>query len=114
MNLPSGNFNCTVLVKAMSRGGWSVTFTLHYNSRIWRQDEGGAWSLIGDVVYSFGWRLLAGSITPVDSETWMLGLHSLSSSASTLLATRSEAACGSAGRGCHRPARELTCPALFY
>jgi hypothetical protein len=61
----SGNLNFTVpLVTAMGRGGWSVPFALSYNSQLWRKDPGGTWKLGRDVGYGFGWRLMAGSITP--------------------------------------------------
>lgn len=62
----SGNLNFVMpLFKAQGRGGWGVGFNLVYNSQTWRQDSGGSWEYDGDVGYGFGWKLLAGSITPV-------------------------------------------------
>ncbi len=61
----SGNLNFTLpLLKAQGRGGWSVPFSLNYNSQNWRQDAGGTWNLGNDVGYGYGWKLLAGSLTP--------------------------------------------------
>jgi RHS repeat-associated protein len=62
----SGNLNFALpMLKALGRGGWGVPFNLVYNSQNWRQDSGGAWNFGYDVGYGYGWRLLAGSITPV-------------------------------------------------
>ena len=62
----SGNLNFTLpLLTAVARGGMSVPFALSYNSQMWRKDAGGTWKLGRDVGYGFGWRLQAGSITPV-------------------------------------------------
>jgi hypothetical protein len=47
------------------RAGFGANFSLSYNSQNWRNDSGGDWEFDGDVGYGFGWRLLAGSITPV-------------------------------------------------
>src|SRR5207247_6918348 len=52
----------------MGRGGSSFQFSLNYNSQMWRQDSGGTWNLGGDVGYGFGWRLMAGSISPYWSD----------------------------------------------
>ncbi|PWU10677.1 MAG: hypothetical protein C5B51_03885, partial [Terriglobia bacterium] len=66
IDVQSGNLNFSVpLLKTQSRGGWGATFALSYNSQVWRKDPNGAWKLGTDVGYGFGWRLLAGSITPV-------------------------------------------------
>jgi hypothetical protein len=73
IDLRSGNLNYTVpLVKALARSGWSATFALSYNSQMWRQDSGGTWKLGRDVGYGLGWRLMAGSITPVYQGTWAI------------------------------------------
>ena len=65
IDMLSGNLNFSVpLIKAPSRGGWSASFALSYNSQSWRQDSGGTWKLGRDVGYGFGWKLQAGSITP--------------------------------------------------
>ena len=62
----SGNMNFTVpLIRALSRGGWGVTFALNYNSQMWRRDASGDWLLSPDVGYGVGWKLLAGAITPM-------------------------------------------------
>ena len=46
----SGNLNFALpLIKTQSRGGWSTTFMLSYNSQMWRQDSGGTWKLGKDV-----------------------------------------------------------------
>jgi chitodextrinase len=66
IDLRSGNLNYTVpLLKALARSGWSATLSLSYNSQMWRNDAGGTWKLGRDVGYGLGWRLMAGSITPV-------------------------------------------------
>src|SRR5579883_1795254 len=66
----SGNLNFSLpLFKVMSRGGWSVTFRLSYNSQMWRQDAAGTWLLGNDVGYGMGWILQAGSLVPVWSNT---------------------------------------------
>ncbi len=67
----SGNLNFTLpLLKAQARSGWGVGFNLNYNSQNWRYDagSGATWKYGGDVGYGFGWRLMAGSITPVLSD----------------------------------------------
>jgi RHS repeat-associated protein len=66
IDLLSGNLNFTVpLLKPQARGGWGPTFGLSYNSQMWRKDNGGTWRLGQDVGYGLGWKLQAGSITPV-------------------------------------------------
>jgi RHS repeat-associated protein len=61
----SGNLNFTLpLLKAQGRGGLSLPINLSYNSEQWRQDSAKAWNLGTDVGYGYGWKLLAGSITP--------------------------------------------------
>jgi hypothetical protein len=65
IDMLSGNLNFTVpLLKAMGRGGSSVTFSLSYNSQMWRQDHTGTWLMGEDVGYGIGFRLQAGSLTP--------------------------------------------------
>lgn len=65
IDLLSRNLNLTIpLFTALGRGGWGVPFALSYNSQQWRQDPGGTWKLGRDVGYGFGWRLMAGSLTP--------------------------------------------------
>jgi len=61
----SGNLNFTLpLFKAIGRGPWGQTFALNYNSQVWRLDSGGTWNLGKDVGYGYGWRLMAGSLSP--------------------------------------------------
>jgi len=62
----SGNLNFALpLLGVKGRSGWGVGFNLVYNSQNWRQDSGGIWQWGGDVGYGYGWRLMAGSITPI-------------------------------------------------
>jgi hypothetical protein len=70
----SGNLNFSLpILTAKSAGGWNVGFRLSYNSQNWRHDSAGDW-LIGwagpgapalDVGFGFGWKLLAGAVSPV-------------------------------------------------
>ena len=76
VDMMSGNLNFTLpLFQVRGRGGWSVPFALNYNSQLWRQDAGGTWKLGRDVGYGFGWRLLAGSVTPYFHEHWQAPTH---------------------------------------
>ncbi|HTX54656.1 MAG TPA: hypothetical protein VMD08_14705, partial [Candidatus Baltobacteraceae bacterium] len=62
----SGNLNFTIaLFSPQTRNGNKTTFALSYNSQIWRQDGGGITLLGQDTGYGLGWKLQAGSITPV-------------------------------------------------
>jgi hypothetical protein len=62
----SANLNfSTPLIKPISRGSWSLPFVLSYNSQMWRKDSGGTWQLGEDIGYGMGWKLQAGSLTPV-------------------------------------------------
>ena len=73
IDMRSGNLNFSMpLVKAMSRGGWSASFNLAYNSQNWRQDPGGTWQLGRDIGYGYGVRLQAGSLTPVYDSYWQV------------------------------------------
>ncbi len=73
IDMRSGNLNYTIpLVKAMGRGGWGVGFNLTYNSQNWRYDPNGYWQLGRDLGYGYGWKLLAGSLTPFYSDYWTL------------------------------------------
>ena len=73
LDMRSGNLNFTVpLLTAQGRGGWTVPFNLVYNSENWREDTGGTWLLGRDEGYGFGWKLLAGSITPYYSGFFVL------------------------------------------
>ena len=72
----SGNLNFTLpLLKAQARGGGGVPFALTYNSQNWRQDSDTnhtSWNLGSDVGYGYGWKLLAGSLTPFYYGAWGL------------------------------------------
>ncbi len=60
----SGNLNFSLpLLGAVSRG-MGATFALNYNLQNWRKDSAGTWKLGRDVGYGFGWKLLAGAVTP--------------------------------------------------
>ncbi len=73
INMQSGNLNFSApLVKAQARGGWGATFALNYNSQVWRKDAAATWKLGQDVGYGFGWKLLAGSITPFWGDYWTI------------------------------------------
>jgi hypothetical protein len=73
IDMRSGNLNFSIpLVKAMSRTGGGATFNLSYNSENWRQDPGGEWQLGRDIGYGYGWRLSAGSLTPIYDSIWHL------------------------------------------
>src|ERR1039458_7116685 len=62
----SGNLSFSVpLVKPVSPSGGSVTIGLSYNSQMWRQDSAGNWLIGQDVGFGLGWKVLAGSITPI-------------------------------------------------
>ena len=43
---------------------------LSYNSQNWREDPGGIWQLGADTGYGYGWKLQAGSLTPVYQDYW--------------------------------------------
>jgi RHS repeat-associated protein len=65
IDLLSGNLNFSkTLLHAKSRGGWQVPFGLTYNAQNWRKDPAGTWNLGRDIGYGYGWKLLAGSLTP--------------------------------------------------
>ncbi|MBL8241703.1 MAG: hypothetical protein JNM66_30030, partial [Bryobacterales bacterium] len=71
IDLQSGNLSFSLpTVTAQGRGGSAVPFRLSYNSQNWRKDLGGAWKLGMDVGYGWGWRMLAGSLTPIYSDWW--------------------------------------------
>ena len=71
IDMRSGNLNYSVpLLKVQGRGGWGVGFNLSYNSQNWRQDPAGVWQLGRDIGYGYGWRLQAGSVTPVFANYW--------------------------------------------
>ena len=66
IDVRSGNLSFSLpLLTLKGRAGFGASFSLSYNSQNWRNDSGTNWNYDGDVGYGFGWRLLAGSITPV-------------------------------------------------
>jgi RHS repeat-associated protein len=72
----SGNLNYTIpMLKAQARTGWGAGFSLNYNSQNWRVDSGGTWNLGEDVGYGYGWKLLAGSLTPVWANQYTLSYY---------------------------------------
>ncbi len=76
INMLSRNLNFTTpLIKPQGRGGWGVGFNLSYNSQNWRKDPGAIRQLGRDVGYGYGWKVQAGSLTPVYSG--YLTLHHL-------------------------------------
>jgi len=71
IDMRSGNLNFTLpVLRAVSRGSAGVGLALNYNSQQWRKDNGGTWKFGGDVGYGFGWRLMAGAITPIWSDVY--------------------------------------------
>jgi len=73
IDMRSGNLNFTLpLANPQGRGGWGVSFALSYNSQLWRKDAAATWKLGRDVGYGFGWRLMAGSITPYWSDPYTI------------------------------------------
>jgi len=68
LDMRSGNLNYSVpLISAQGRGGWSLPLGLSYNSQNWRKDSA-TWRFGRDVGYGFGWRLMAGALTPIYSD----------------------------------------------
>jgi RHS repeat-associated protein len=68
LDMRSGNLNYSLpLISAQGRGGWSLPLGLSYNSQNWRKDSA-TWRFGRDVGYGFGWRLMAGAITPIYSD----------------------------------------------
>jgi RHS repeat-associated protein len=77
IDLQSGNVNFSMpLFKAQARGGWGVTFALSYNSQNWRRDTAGTprtWNHGRDIGYGYGWKFLAGSMSPVFNGYYNVG-----------------------------------------
>ena len=72
IDLLSGNLNYTIpLLSAKSRSG-GANFNLTYNAQQWRQDAAGIWKHGVDSGYGWGWKLQAGSITPMYSDYWTI------------------------------------------
>jgi len=73
IDMRTGNLNFTIpLLHAQTRNGGGATFALNYNSQNWRYDASGTWKLGRDVGFGYGWKLLAGSITPYWSSYFTL------------------------------------------
>ena len=67
----SGNLHFSIpLLTAQGRTGSTMPVSMVYDSQNWRQDNGVNWLLGTDVGYGFGWKLLAGSITPYYFAFW--------------------------------------------
>ncbi len=77
IDMRSGNLNFTIpLLRPQGRGGWSVPVMLSYNSQNWRQDDGqSVWKMGKDSGYGFGWKLQAGSLTPIYRDYWNIALY---------------------------------------
>ncbi|MEZ5403816.1 MAG: RHS repeat-associated core domain-containing protein [Bryobacteraceae bacterium] len=70
----SGNLNFTLpLLNAQGRNGHGVAISLNYNSQLWRQQASKTWRLGRDTGFGFGWRLLAGSLTPYWIDYYTVG-----------------------------------------
>ena len=79
IDLLTGNLNYTIpLLSAKSRAG-GANFNLTYNSQQWRQDAAGIWKHGVDSGYGWGWKLQAGSLTPMYSDYWNYASHCTSS-----------------------------------
>jgi RHS repeat-associated protein len=73
IDLQSGNLSFSLpTVTAQGRGGSAVPLRMSYNSQNWRKDPGGVWKIGNDVGFGFGWKMLAGSLTPVYSGWWVV------------------------------------------
>ena len=79
IDLQSGNVNFSMpLFQAQARGGWGVTFALSYNSQNWRRDTAGTartWNHGRDIGYGYGWRFMAGAMTPLFTSYWNIGMY---------------------------------------
>ncbi|MCA2963495.1 MAG: hypothetical protein INH40_06270, partial [Acidobacteriaceae bacterium] len=79
IDLQSGNVNFSMpLFKAQARGGWGVTFALSYNSQNWRRDTADlprTWNHGRDTGYGYGWRFLAGALTPLYTDYRTIGMY---------------------------------------
>ena len=66
----SRNLNFSVpLAKPISAGGWSAPFGLSYNSQMWRRDSAATWLIGQDVGYGLGWKVQAGAVVPIWSNS---------------------------------------------
>jgi hypothetical protein len=72
IDMRSGNVNFSLPLLNVKGRGWTVPFRLSYNSQNWRQDSGGQWNLGHDGGFGWGWKLLAGSLTPYYSGYFIL------------------------------------------
>jgi len=79
IDVRSNNLSFTLpLISSKARGSWGVGFNLSYNSQNWRYDPSLSqpnWKYGNDVGYGWGWRLMAGSITPVYSDPYTLSYY---------------------------------------
>ncbi|MBI2685178.1 MAG: RHS repeat-associated core domain-containing protein [Acidobacteria bacterium] len=73
IDLQSGNLSFSLpTVTGQGRGGSAVPFRVSYNSQNWRKDPSGTWMLGTDVGFGWGWKMLAGSVTPVYSDWYTI------------------------------------------
>src|SRR6266568_2366403 len=70
--LPGSSRVLPPVLRIVAQVGGGAAFNLSYNSQNWRQDPGGTWQLGRDVGYGYGWKLQAGSLTPVYRDYWTL------------------------------------------
>jgi RHS repeat-associated protein len=78
IDMQSGNLNYTVpILTAKWRTGPGLSLALNYNSQMWRKDNAtnSIWYYGRDVGYGHGWKLLAGSITPVYSNWYEIAYY---------------------------------------
>ncbi len=69
IDLQSGNLSFSLpTVTAQGRGGTAAPMRLSYNSLNWRKQGASTWLLGSDVGFGFGWKMLAGALTPVYSD----------------------------------------------
>ena len=58
------NYSIPVAAPQLRTAG-AIPFSLPYNSQNWRRDNGTVTKLGGDIGFGWGWRMQAGSLTPV-------------------------------------------------
>jgi YD repeat-containing protein len=64
IDVRSMNLNFSLPLLAAQGRGVGVPLGISYNSQNWRYD-GAVWQPGGDVGYGFGWRLMAGAVSPI-------------------------------------------------
>ncbi len=72
----SGNLNYTFGIGQLKfRNGGGLPLALTYNSQNWRKTNSTVEKLGGDLGFGFGWRLLAGALTPVWIDQYTFGYY---------------------------------------